>query len=91
MLQCMYYLQHVGLVPAWFHLVPGARDIVFATHGAGSMLHYMCYLQHVGLVPVGSMLQCMCYLQHVGLVPAWFRLVSAARGIAFAVHVFVFL
>ena len=82
----MYYLQHVGLVPAWFHLVPGARDIVSAAHEADSMLHYMCKLQHVGLVPIGSTLQCMCYLQHVGLVPAWFRLGPGARGIVFAAH-----
>ena len=82
----MYYLQHVGLVPAWFHLVPAARGIVFAAHEAGYMLHYMCYLQHVGLVPLGSMLQCMYYLQHVGLVPAWFHLVPDARGTVFAAH-----
>ena len=77
----MYYLQHVGLIPAWFHLVPAARGIVFAAHEAGSMLRYMCHLQHVGLVPLGSMLQCMCYLQHVGLVPAWFRLVPLVKGL----------
>ena len=81
MLQCMCY----GLVPAWFHLAPAARSIVFAAQEAGSM-RYMCHLQHFGLVPLGSMLQCMYYLQHVGLVPAWFHLVPGARDIAFAAH-----
>ena len=47
----MRYLQHSGLVPAWFHLVPAARGLVFTALGVGSMMRWMRYLQHTGLVP----------------------------------------
>ena len=36
MLHEVYYLQHFGLVPAWFHVVPAARSVVFTAHEVGS-------------------------------------------------------
>ena len=44
----MYYVQHSGLVPARFRLVPLVEGLFFAARGLGSMKHWMYYLQHSG-------------------------------------------
>ena len=86
MLHEVYYLQHFGLVPAWFHMVPAARSVVFTAHEVGSATKSIDFAWEglkfclvPPLVPLGSMLRKVHYLQHFGLVPAWFRVVPAAK------------